>query len=136
MLFINIIGGILVLFVYIRRLLSMEIFSPSKKYIGKQVGLRTYQHPGKIPNHNDYWNTPTATDYGKCSATFDCEKPNRIQMAVPTTSVRSRIQSLTHNPFKTSHVCEKIYAQLFTFQLNLEACILTVHPSIYFVTLL
>ena len=31
---------------YITRLTSNEIFSPSKKeYIGKWVGLRTYQHP-------------------------------------------------------------------------------------------
>jgi len=30
-----IIGGLLVLFIYITRLASKEIFSPSKKYIGK-----------------------------------------------------------------------------------------------------
>jgi len=34
-LFIIIIGGILMLFIYIARLASNEIFSPLKKYIGK-----------------------------------------------------------------------------------------------------
>ena len=34
-LFIITIGGILVLFIHITRLASKEIFSPSKKYIGK-----------------------------------------------------------------------------------------------------
>ena len=43
-LFIIIIGGILVLFIYITRLASNEIFSPSNK-IHREVGqLRTYQH--------------------------------------------------------------------------------------------
>jgi hypothetical protein len=46
-LFIIIIVGILVLFMYITRLASNEISSPSKKYIGKKVRLRTCQHPGK-----------------------------------------------------------------------------------------
>ena len=35
------------IYIYIIRLASKEIFSPSKKYIGKQAGLRTYQHPCK-----------------------------------------------------------------------------------------
>ena len=45
--FIITIGGILVLYIYIyiTRLASKEIFSPSKKYIEKKVRLRTYQHP-------------------------------------------------------------------------------------------
>jgi len=43
--FIIIIGGILIIYIYITRLASNEIFSPQTKYIGKEVGLRTYQHP-------------------------------------------------------------------------------------------
>jgi len=36
----------LVLFIHITRLASKEIFSPSNKINGKQVGLRTYQQSG------------------------------------------------------------------------------------------
>jgi len=41
-----IIGGILVLFIYITRLASNKIFSPSNKTHREVGGLRTYQHPG------------------------------------------------------------------------------------------
>jgi len=122
----------------------------SKKYllvIKLQTDCWSNQCNGQgkqIPNHNEYWTTRTAKNNVKYSATFDCEKRNPVQMAVANTEVGfrsyslvwSRIQSLTHNPFKTSHVGEKIYAQLFTYLLQFEACIRTAHPSISFVTLL
>jgi len=58
MLFMIIIGGIIVLFIYITRLASNEIFSPSKK-IYREVGwakdlsatLYAYRGRRKVGNH-------------------------------------------------------------------------------------
>jgi len=71
-LFIIIFGGILVLFIYITRLASNEIFSPSNK-IHREVGrLGTYQHPGTLRGHSTVFNLVTLIISVTRSALLNC----------------------------------------------------------------
>jgi hypothetical protein len=67
---------------------------------------------------------------------FKCPHTPREVVIQPHSLVWSRIQSLTHNPFKTSHVNEKFMLNCSSSWYIPEPCIRAVHPSITFVPLL